>query len=65
MDTTIDDIDITFFAKHSGSISGMIRHSIKCSLTHLLISFKETSFTCNKIESLREISLRNIPDMLP
>ena len=22
----IDDIDITFFAKHSGSISGMIRH---------------------------------------
>ena len=23
MDTTIDDIDITLFAKHSGSISGM------------------------------------------
>ena len=24
----IDDIDITFFAKHSGSILGMTRHSI-------------------------------------
>ena len=65
MDTTIDDIDITLFAKHSGSISGKIRHSIKWSLTHLLISFKETSFTCNKIESLRVMALCNIPDMLP
>ena len=37
----------------------------KWSLTHLSISLKETSFTCNKIESLREIPLRRIPDMLP
>ena len=43
----IDDIDITF-AKHSDSISGMTR-LMNGPLSHLLISFKETSFTRNKI----------------
>ena len=45
----------------------MKRHSIQwVVIKSFLISFKETFFTYNKIESsLSEISLRNIPDMLP
>ena len=46
---------ITFFAKHSGSLSEMTRH-----LNESLKFSKRQSFTCNNIETLREMSLRDI-----
>ena len=58
-------IVIIFTGKHSGNISGLISHFYNNindrSLTHLLISFKETSFMCNKTKFPREILLHNIP----
>ena len=54
----IDDIDITFFAMHSGSKSGIVRDSMNSYKLIFRYLSKEHFFTCNKIESLREMLLR-------
>ena len=45
-------IDITFFAKHSGSISGVSSYLMNGHYKYIVNS-KETSFAPNKIESLK------------
>lgn len=52
--------NIMFFAKHSGSTLGWHVTINEWPLSYLFNSSKETSFTYNRIESVREIPLRYV-----
>ena len=58
----IDYIDISFFAKHSGSIREINRHLMNQALAHLMISFKKKKHLSRvtKLKSLKKISYATI-----